>query len=117
MGRAKLLKCDCGCQNWYKSRETIRRHRLKSVFNSRSQNSYILADKMDKKPDDQPMPNKMPNNRDDHIIQKVDLRGAFEAVSEKINPKSDEPKYHCGSCGHKMDEVPNYCPSCGARLK
>ena len=108
MVKTKLLHCDCGCNNKYKSRETIRRHRLKSVFNAKSANGQILAEKL------APQRSAMAPQ----IITKIDLNKEFRSMSEEVNPKkSDEKRYHCGNCQTKFDEVPAFCPGCGSRLK
>ena len=114
MGRPRLLQCDCGCGNWYKTQETIRRHRLKSI----SAKKPLLEAKT--KPKKSLLSEQFKNSKNTKtVVIPIDLKGELGSMSEEVNPKksSEDKKYHCGSCQEKFDEVPKFCPGCGAKLK
>ncbi len=54
-----------------------------------------------------------------NILKEINLKGEFETMTEKINPKTtktEEKAYECASCGYKFDEKVKYCPSCGVEF-
>ena len=113
MRKPKFLACDCGCGKWFKTEETIKRHRLKSLSAKKPDVPPKNPEKRLLSEDFQPAKNAAKN-----VVTPIDLNGELRTMSEEINPKkSEDKKYHCGNCQTKFNEIPSYCPGCGAKLK
>jgi hypothetical protein len=107
------MRYECVCGKKHKSQNTVRAHRKKLTANDNqneakpqieAQNNTQIESQSFKK----------------QIITKIDLKGEFENMTEKINPKKDkvsEEKYECGACGGKFNEKYSRCPHCGCEFE
>lgn len=106
---------DCSCGKKHKSRTTVLKHKKKSVHSDVQMN--VQTDSGHEPKSGQ----KNGQQTGRSFLKEINLKGEFEKMAEKINPKKEDPpkdpKYECGACGQKFNEKYSRCPHCGVEFE